>query len=62
MTPDLLHFEARPLPRTPKVWLFDMDDTLYCASAGMFDAIHAAMRHFVADRLGVTVAEGQRLQ
>lgn len=45
MTPDLLHFEARPLPRTPKVWLFDMDDTLYCASAGMFDAIHYEMRH-----------------
>lgn len=61
-TPDLQLSDAVRAIRPPKLWIFDMDDTLYCASAGMFDAIHAAMRHFVADRLGVTVAEGQRLQ
>ena len=61
-TPDLQLSDAVRAIRPPKLWIFDMDDTLYCASAGMFDAIHAAMRHFVADRLGVTVTEGQRLQ
>ncbi|MBS1386995.1 MAG: pyrimidine 5'-nucleotidase [Duodenibacillus sp.] len=62
MTPDLLHFEARPLPRTPKVWLFDMDDTLYCASAGMFDAIHYEMRHWIAKALSIPVPEAQAKQ
>lgn len=37
----------------PRVWIFDMDDTLYNASAGMFDEIHARMRAFIADALGV---------
>lgn len=39
-----------------------MDDTLYCASAGMFDAIHRAMRHDIARRLNLTTADAQRLQ
>ncbi len=62
LTPDLQLPDAVRAIRSPKLWIFDMDDTLYCASAGMFDAIHAAMRHFVADRLGVSVEEGQHLQ
>ena len=31
----------------PKVWLIDMDDTLYSASAGMFHDIHVLMDDYI---------------
>lgn len=39
-----------------------MDDTLYCASAGMFDAIHYEMRHWIAKALSIPVPEAQAKQ
>ena len=62
ITPDLQFPDATRAIRTPKLWIFDMDDTLYCASAGMFDAIHAQMRRFIAKRLELAEKEAIHLQ
>ncbi len=45
-----------------KVWLIDCDDTLYESSRGMFAAIHLCMESFIAQKLGVSIEEGRRLQ
>lgn len=45
-----------------KVWLIDCDDTLYESSRGMFAAIHLRMESFIAQKLGVSIEEGRRLQ
>ncbi len=45
-----------------RVWFIDCDDTLYASSRGMFQAIHERMEQFIADRLGVPLEEGRRLQ
>lgn len=45
-----------------RVWFVDCDDTLYEASRAMFAAIHRRMEVFIADKLGVSVEEGSRIQ
>ncbi|MCF0252801.1 MAG: pyrimidine 5'-nucleotidase [Duodenibacillus sp.] len=52
-------FLARRRPPEPaaRVWLIDMDDTLYCASSGMFDALHRNIEAWLADRLGLGAEE-----
>lgn len=43
-------------------WIFDLDNTLYPASASLFPAIDARMTRYVADLLGVDPAEARRVQ
>ena len=38
----------------PKLWLIDLDDTLYSASAGMFHDIHVLMDDYIQSALGVS--------
>lgn len=45
-----------------KVWFLDCDDTLYESSYRVFDAIHQRMESFIAQKLGVSLEEGRRLQ
>lgn len=49
------------LSRT-RLWLIDVDDTLFEASAGMFAAIHERMERFIADKLDLSVEEAARVQ
>lgn len=49
------------LTRT-RLWLIDMDDTLYEASAGAFAAIHVRMEAFIAKRLDLPLEEAARVQ
>ena len=46
----------------PRLWILDLDDTLYCASAGMFREIHRRMRGFISERLGLDEAAAAALQ
>lgn len=45
-----------------RLWLFDMDDTLFNASAGMFDAIHRKMESFIAEKLDLTIDAAAKVQ
>ena len=45
-----------------RLWLVDMDDTIFNASAGMLDAIHRRMESFIAQKLGISIEEAQRVQ
>ena len=54
--------QSRGRLRTARLWLLDMDDTLFEASAGMFAAIHRRMEDFIADRLDLPLDEAGRVQ
>lgn len=43
-------------------WIFDLDNTLYPASARLFDRIDARMGAFISERLGVDLVEAHRIQ
>lgn len=43
-------------------WVFDLDNTLYPPSAGLFAQIEPRMSRFVAETLGVSAAEADRLR
>ena len=42
----------RPLSR--RIWVFDLDNTLYPPAARLFDQIEVRMTAYVMDQLGVT--------
>ena len=42
-------------------WIFDLDNTLYPASARLFDQIDAKMTAYIAERLEVDHAEAHRI-
>ena len=44
------------------VWLFDLDNTLHDASHAAFDEMHVAIGDYVAEHVGVTGEEAQRLR
>ena len=46
----------------PRVWFFDMDDTLYNASEGMFEQIHLRMEDFIARALNLPLAQAAKVQ
>mgnify|MGYP005951904083 FL=1 len=46
----------------PKLWLIDMDDTLYSASAGMFAEIDRAMTAYIEKELHMPHEEANRLR
>lgn len=43
-------------------WIFDLDNTLYPASARLFDQVDAKMGAYIANRLGVDLGEARRIQ
>ncbi len=43
-------------------WIFDLDNTLYPASAGIFPLIDVRMGAYIADLLGVNAGEARRVQ
>lgn len=43
-------------------WIFDLDNTLYPASAGLFNHIDERMGSFVADLIGCETTEAQAIQ
>jgi putative hydrolase of the HAD superfamily len=45
-----------------RTWIFDLDNTLYPASARLFDQIDAKMTAYLAQRLNVDLAEAHRIQ
>lgn len=45
-----------------RLWLFDMDDTLFDASAGMFASIHRKMESFIADKLDLSIEDAAKIQ
>ncbi|MDO5532122.1 HAD-IA family hydrolase [Sutterella sp.] len=47
-----LRFSARP-----RLWLFDLDDTLIASSRGLLDEVHDLMNEFLMHRMGMTEAE-----
>jgi putative hydrolase of the HAD superfamily len=47
---------------TPRVWLFDLDNTLHDAGAWIFSEMNESMRRYVVDALGVTPAEADALR
>lgn len=53
---------AAQKPSAPKLWLLDLDDTLFEASGGMLHAIHLRMNEFMSERLGLSWDEASRLR
>ena len=47
---------------SPKVWLFDLDNTLHDAGAWVFSEMNETMQRYVVDALGVTPAEADALR
>ena len=45
-----------------RTWIFDLDNTLYPASANLFARIDARMTTFIAELLGVDAVEARRVQ
>ncbi|MEG3087971.1 pyrimidine 5'-nucleotidase [Sphingomonas sp. PB4P5] len=45
-----------------RTWIFDLDNTLYPASARLFDGIDAKMGAYISERLGVDLVEARRIQ
>jgi putative hydrolase of the HAD superfamily len=45
-----------------RAWIFDLDNTLYPASADLFGRIDRRMTRYIADRLQVDEAEAHRMQ
>jgi putative hydrolase of the HAD superfamily len=45
-----------------RTWIFDLDNTLYPASANLFAQIDVKMTAFIGDFLGVDAAEAHRIQ
>ena len=45
-----------------RTWIFDLDNTLYPASANLFERIDRRMTAFIADLLGVDPVEARRVQ
>lgn len=48
--------------RKMETWVFDLDNTLYCASSNLFGQISTRMTGFIADFLGVDEIEAFRVQ
>ncbi len=48
--------------RRPRVWLIDMDDTIYSASAGMFLQIDGAMTRFIEKHLNLPYDKADSLR
>ena len=48
--------------KQPPVWLFDLDNTLHDASHAAFGEMHVAIGDYVADFVGITGDEAQRLR
>jgi len=45
-----------------EAWVFDLDNTLYCPSARLFDQMELRMRDFIARELSVSLAEADALR
>jgi len=43
-------------------WLFDLDNTLYCANSGIFDQIYKRMGKFISHNLNINIQEAKVLQ
>jgi putative hydrolase of the HAD superfamily len=45
-----------------ETWVFDLDNTLYPASSGLFPQVQGRMNEYIAVRLGVTMDEAKALR
>lgn len=45
-----------------ETWIFDLDNTLYPASSGLFPQVQARMNEYICARLGVTLEEAKVLR
>lgn len=48
--------------KSTETWIFDLDNTLYCASTNLFSQIDVRMKSFIADLLDVEPSEAFRIQ
>ena len=48
--------------RAPRVWLFDLDDTLHDASSASMAELHLSMGQYIEHNLGITSAESDALR
>jgi putative hydrolase of the HAD superfamily len=54
--------DSRPDFRHVEVWIFDLDNTLYCSESGVFAQIERRMTLFVQNLLGLGFEEARRIQ
>ena len=48
--------------RSTNTWIFDLDNTLYCASSNLFGQIDVRMKSFIADFLDIEPIEAFKIQ
>jgi putative hydrolase of the HAD superfamily len=56
-----MHFSPEQL-RLTEAWVFDLDNTLYCASTNLFGQVDVRMKSFIADFLGIEPNEAFKIQ
>lgn len=59
---DVPPFHCHCRDGAPRLWLFDMDDTLLASSKGILDEVHVLMNDFLINRLGMSPDEANRLR
>jgi putative hydrolase of the HAD superfamily len=53
---------SKPVVNHIETWVFDLDNTLYCASTDLFSAIDRRMAEFISHSLRVDTPEARRIQ
>jgi putative hydrolase of the HAD superfamily len=56
-----MHFSPEQV-RLTEAWVFDLDNTLYCASTNLFGQVDVRMKSFIADFLGIEPNEAFKIQ
>lgn len=56
------HPGSKPILNHIDTWVFDLDNTLYCASTDLFSAIDRRMAEFISATLRVAAPEAKRIQ
>jgi len=51
-----------PRLASPRVWLFDLDDTLHDASSASMGELHVSMGQYIEENLGISKAESDALR
>jgi len=50
------------MPRSARLWLFDLDNTLHHAGIGIFPRINQQMTDYIVQHLALTPDEAQQLR
>ena len=59
---DLVHLFENERFKRYKIWLFDLDNTLYDGATKVFDQVDKKMSKFISKKLNVGIEEARKIQ